>query len=340
MKEIKELWMFVGWNNLSQAKRREVKNSRTTDVVFGLNFGNDGNFKHLNKERLIKDVQWCQNNNIRIHLMPWMIRNKDFIVSCYENLQEFLELMEMYHIDIKSVLLDAEKDWFFGDDLLDLDDAIKLTKNFKFKLKNKNIELGVTSLLKIQEPIKPLAKLCDYVLPQAYSVYFQNKSNHWSHNEVFTPGISQEVAYNSWSKYNNNIVMGLAIYNEYRPPLNGHRGFPINLSLETSLNVTKSIGVDRIAYWDLNKIIGKGHKTAIRREFLYTIMNSNTFVKQDWKTIQKALKLINCNPGPIDGIFGPKTGEALERFRHKNNLNRNVEVNEKDLVVLLRLVRF
>jgi len=41
------------------------------------------------------------------------------------------------------------------------------------------------------------------------------------------------------------------------------------------------------------------------------------------RQLQTALSQANCNPGPIDGIFGPRTRQAMNCARKKNNVMGN-----------------
>lgn len=41
------------------------------------------------------------------------------------------------------------------------------------------------------------------------------------------------------------------------------------------------------------------------------------------KQLQTALSQANCNPGPTDGIFGPRTRQAMNCARQKNNITGN-----------------
>ena len=41
------------------------------------------------------------------------------------------------------------------------------------------------------------------------------------------------------------------------------------------------------------------------------------------KQLQTALGQANCNPGPVDGIFGPRTRQAMNCARQKNNITGN-----------------
>jgi peptidoglycan hydrolase-like protein with peptidoglycan-binding domain len=39
------------------------------------------------------------------------------------------------------------------------------------------------------------------------------------------------------------------------------------------------------------------------------------------KELQRALLRKGINPGPIDGVFGPKTEDAVKRFQERNGLD-------------------
>lgn len=50
--------------------------------------------------------------------------------------------------------------------------------------------------------------------------------------------------------------------------------------------------------------------------------------------LQTALQQANCNPGPIDGVLGPRTRSAMACARQKNNVTGN---NPNDLLRALNL---
>lgn len=52
------------------------------------------------------------------------------------------------------------------------------------------------------------------------------------------------------------------------------------------------------------------------------------------KTLQKKLKTLEFLQGAVDGIFGPKTEEAVKKFQKKNNLVVDGIVGTKTLAVL------
>jgi hypothetical protein len=54
------------------------------------------------------------------------------------------------------------------------------------------------------------------------------------------------------------------------------------------------------------------------------------------RMVQLTLKDSGLDPGPIDGILGPKTREALKRFQIKNDLEPTGEIGEQTINQLFR----
>jgi peptidoglycan hydrolase-like protein with peptidoglycan-binding domain len=51
--------------------------------------------------------------------------------------------------------------------------------------------------------------------------------------------------------------------------------------------------------------------------------------KEDVKQVQAALKNKGMDPGPEDGVLGPKTQQALREFQKSNNLQATGRIDEK-----------
>ncbi len=338
MVKLKKLWMFAGWNNLSQEKRKTLLDFNTTDVVLGTNV-NKKKFVFYNREKIIDDCRWLHENNIDIHLMPWVNCTDSFFIKMTYDLYDIIEDLKKEDIQVKSILLDVEKNWYkntykLKDYIEDEEFAIEqYIDPFRIKIKAEfKTELGTTSLLRIPEKVKKLAEISDYTIPQAYSVYFPTKKNHWSHDYIFNPIVSQKEAYEWWKKYSKKIVMGLACYYEKRP------GWSREKNLDACLKTTLELNIDEVAYWDLKQCVGKGNHKEERRKFLSKLIKKvedMEFDEADWKTLQKALNDFHFNPGPIDGIPGPLTMGALDKYRINFELKRGGEVNVKDLISLL-----
>jgi peptidoglycan hydrolase-like protein with peptidoglycan-binding domain len=54
------------------------------------------------------------------------------------------------------------------------------------------------------------------------------------------------------------------------------------------------------------------------------------------RMVQLALEDSGFDPGPIDGILGPKTREAIKKFQIKNDLEPTGEIDEQTINRLFR----
>jgi hypothetical protein len=338
MVRLNKLWFFGGWSHLSQEKRKVILDFNCTDIVLGLNV-NPKKFVFYNREKIIEDCKWLYENEIRIHIMPWVNCTDSFLIKMGNDVFDLIDDLNEMNIPVDSLLLDTEKHWYkntykVNDYIEEVEDALnQYIIPFKNKIKKDyNVELGTTSLLKIPEKVKPLAEISDYTIPQAYSVWFPTEKNHWSHDRVFEPIVAQNKAFKSWHPYSKKIIMGLACYYETRP------GYPQKQNLKDCLRATLELGINEIAYWDIKQCVGSGRKKDIRKDFLSNLIirvQSEEFDQNDWITLQKGLQEFHFNPGPLDGIPGPLTMNALDNFRINFELKRGGEVNKKDLITLL-----
>jgi peptidoglycan hydrolase-like protein with peptidoglycan-binding domain len=56
--------------------------------------------------------------------------------------------------------------------------------------------------------------------------------------------------------------------------------------------------------------------------------------KEDVKFLQSVLKELGLDPGPVDGILGPKTSKALREFQKKRELPATGRPDEKTVRAL------
>ena len=62
--------------------------------------------------------------------------------------------------------------------------------------------------------------------------------------------------------------------------------------------------------------------------FSYPAFDAFAGFSKELFNVQKQLKYLGYNPGPIDGIWGQKTQIALKHFQRDNNLSVNGKINE------------
>jgi len=84
-----------------------------------------------------------------------------------------------------------------------------------------------------------------------------------------------------------------------------------------------------------NEKIATEHKEASDKVIKFTDYNDLKGAELN-RMVQLTLKNSGFDPGPIDGILGPKTREAIKRFQIKNDLESTGELDERTINQLLR----
>lgn len=62
---------------------------------------------------------------------------------------------------------------------------------------------------------------------------------------------------------------------------------------------------------------------------------SNTVTREDIRDVQRRLMGLGINPGPVDGLMGPRTSSAIREFQRKNSREINGRV-DRELISFLR----
>ncbi|KAA1243719.1 hypothetical protein [Aquimarina sp. RZ0] len=229
---------------------QRIKNTGITDVVFHLNSINSPNsFEFLdNKSQnqiidgLRTTLDSFQNEGLylNIHLMFFPRPFRGFIRDAVD---QILPIVQEFRI--KSVLLDAEKNWRkIGSQHQWCSNYLR--DNFKNQLGD--TKLGFTSDVKLTGRGALLARICDYLMPQAYS------TSGTKHNDAHLrrPGEMQVGRYNSYSTLNIPIIFALAAWDLQKP-----RNIPNASDYDTmAYTINKILEIENydpreIAYWTL-----------------------------------------------------------------------------------------
>lgn len=80
-----------------------------------------------------------------------------------------------------------------------------------------------------------------------------------------------------------------------------------------------------------------------RRRFLATLafavvglVSGSAFASDRIRQAQVALKRLGYDPGPADGVYGPQTRSAIERFQRDNGLGVTGHLNDATINELRR----
>lgn len=70
-------------------------------------------------------------------------------------------------------------------------------------------------------------------------------------------------------------------------------------------------------------------------KFIIALLKNNSYTDKPLiKEIQFYLKKLGYNPGPIDGLLGDKTSNALKSFSNNNHQNHPAEISHKQVEIL------
>lgn len=327
MNKINEVWLFTDFKVPIPSKIKIIKNLNVSDVVLGVGKPPYGQITFSNNS-IITCSNALAEAGINVHLMSWVSRRtEEHIEYAYNLLKSFTNI-----IDCKSIMLDLEKDWIVGQ--YSLDRAIDMTKDLVDKIQ---CQFGVTSYSLLPSSVIPILDICDYVIPQAYSVWKPSNTKHWTHSDLTIPGDMQEISCSVWSKHINKekIVMGLGCYWLLRPNVISEYE-----NLKICIDKVKELEIDKVAYWSLKHLVKNTGYNQVRRRFISTLKASNI----DFSEVQWLLNKLDFDIGDsgvnedgVDGIWGPKSKAALTYFQ-KQSRNKVCEIPKLfDVLHLLSL---
>lgn len=234
-----------------------------TDVVLGIQ-ARYNNWRVAYSTASIREIaDTLRKMGCRVHLMGWFTRKKRFIVTGARDLCRISNA-----VGPDSIMLDAELHWHRTYDI-SLKDAVELTSTL---FADRPCKLGVTGLARMHSTVKALLEVCDYGLPQAYSIWRPRVENHWSHSPATEPVTLQRTAWNTWSKGNKYLVMGLSCYWASRPDrFAGLKSMDQMTSMRLSIKESKRLGADQFAYWSLKHLMRDNRYAKERVEFLRSL---------------------------------------------------------------------
>lgn len=332
---MKEVWVFANWKALDDVAKRAIIDCRATDIVLGcvIDYPSADKPKiSISLPKLVASAKWLQEHNIKIHLMYWLKSDPKSVDALDSLISKQLEELKKNGIVIDSILYDAEKDWHKNKSgitvVLSCVNKLDIMQR-RINSDNPSIKFGVTGLAKLHDSLIPLIHICDYVIPQAYAVWFPGVNIHWSHSPNTRPLKIVKTAHETWGFYKKPTVMGLANYYLKRPmEWIGNNLYPATTesqNLELCISECKKYGYDRVAYWSLQSV-----KKELIINFMVSLVSSvltqeEMMLAHLIESSQLCLVELGYDIGSsgphgdgIDGMWGKKSQAALEKFRCDN----------------------
>jgi hypothetical protein len=175
----------------------------------------------------------AQAAGIETHLMSWLMPHAAYIDQAAELLVPICE-----DVGASSLQWDAEEPWMLAQKPMDYQEAAKRIAD-KFSDLSCPMganAIGFTSIAKFG----PLADICDYVVPQAYSTT----------SSGVTPGDGQRRIFDRYKNaFNRPIVMGLAAFRQ-----SGIPGHNVESAMTAGVNAANDLECDTVLYWSLRQI--------------------------------------------------------------------------------------
>jgi len=343
---MKEVWMFANWKPLDDTAKNNIFACNVTDIVLGVIIGgSNGELQvSINRNKLIESAKWLRQNNIRIHLMYWVVNNVKFIDKLIYSIASDLDACKAANILITSVMYDAEKDWHSGTSTA-RNKCIDMLR--AYQMEQDDMKFGVTGLARLHKTVEPLLKICHYGLPQAYAVWFpssQANDDHWSHSLNTEPVTIIGIAHKTWGCHDKPLVMGLANYWLNRPAAFGHAKMSEMDNLQLCIDECKNRGYQAVAYWSVNHA-----KRPVIQNFISSLLSIDTADNNETSIAETAQWLLHNlgfdigKSGPnhdgVDGVWGIKSDMALTRFRLNNGIISVGPATSYDLCMLFNAYR-
>src|SRR3990172_4935902 len=183
------LWIFADFALPKEGHLKLYRDLGFTDVVLGVTTNKSCFQLNFTQAAWINACDLVRKYEMKPHVMSWCLPSEEYMK----------DLFKEFYIwkprgGVSSILLDAEGTYHQGQ-LVDRAAAVEVVRHEAAK---KSIDIGVTGLDNLHKTVAPLADVCDYSFPQAYSFWKPDDDGHWSHSEHTFPGRQQERAFASW----------------------------------------------------------------------------------------------------------------------------------------------
>lgn len=272
------LWIFHDFQVPTEDHLMLYHELGFTDIVLGVTT-NRKQFKlNYTKKKWADAAKMSWRYNLTPHFMVWAIRKQSAIEDTFDVLVPLIK-----DTGVESLMFDAEGTWHKGREIGPTA-AAGIVRDVADEY---SLKVGVTGLDRLHSTVKPLAEVCDYILPQAYSfwkpVQLCNDGKHWSHSAHTFPGVQQRKAFESWNLPSKDFVMGLACYwgdrpkNRLTPTITDAQSMRFSMTetiavwydIDARLQKDPAAGKFRgAAYWSGKHLRGKNTRINDRHEII------------------------------------------------------------------------
>ncbi len=189
-------------------------------------------FRLYNTAKIRTFCDVARDAGIEVHLMSWVMPHASFVERAAEEMGKLV-----YETGAKSVMWDAEEPWTQAKGGLSRELAAEV---LAAEFNARSVPMGVTGIgYASKAKLGPLAKVCDYVVPQAYV------TGRGSLKPESAPG---KFA-GRWSQaFGRKVLVGLAAYRQ-----RGIEGHTATSAIQTAAKAAAKV-TDTVVYWYLPTI--------------------------------------------------------------------------------------
>jgi hypothetical protein len=245
-----------------------------------------------------------------VHLTSWAMPHETFMAGALEVLPGL-----MASTGATMLWWDAEEPWVHATGVFDYAEAAEYAARCFPRLALSGIGSAPVELCE-------LAKVCRVFSPQAYA----------TSDSQSTPGGVVPYSVGCWrERYGvpaEGYIVGLAAYDQGTPPAS---------TMQPPIDDVLAAGISEVCYWTINSIADRSDVTAFvagltspvapapapSRGIFPTLaiasMTKGTVVAQ-LRTVQGLLLAWGIDPGPLDGLPGPKTESGVKAFQEMRGL--------------------
>lgn len=251
---IRRVWVFSMGIPTSRGTSqfiRRISDLQVTDVALMLNQYKHREFELTwSKARIVDTATSLRDIGVAPHLVTWLRPTESYMRDAAASLRDLC-----IKTSVRSLIFDAEEPWTLHPNIKGRGQAGArdiLSRYWSF-FTGWPCLLGVSGVPYIPETVKPLAEVCDFVLPQAYSTHIpERRGRSCLDNRVYRPVITQRTAHKRWRDFGKPIVMGLAAFS-----LCLFGGLSRQGAMQKAITATEDLRdpmVGEVAYWSIESL--------------------------------------------------------------------------------------
>jgi len=194
-------------------------------------------FSVRSQTKIVRLAKIARDAGIEVHLMSWVMPHKEYIEQAAAVLLPLLAATEA-----TSIQWDVEEPWTRAKGAMDYTEAAKLIEK---QFASRSCRMGANGIgYTPQDKFAPIANICDYIVPQAYSTT-RNGAD---------PSTLVHKQVTRWKKNFGNVDMAIGLAAYRQSPKNALGDLSAKTRIRLAVQAAEREGADTVIYWSLRWI--------------------------------------------------------------------------------------